>query len=257
MITGEHAGHNHVVQFGAGDHSLARNAGAFVAEGVRSGGGIVIAAAERASEIVDEIRKQVGDLGPAAAQERLVVAEASEGLASFMEADEPVWERFDAVVGALVRGLRARTGGTEVRAYGEMVGLLWNVGKADAADRLEAFWNRLLAEGGLSLYCGYEIDVFGREFQEAVLHRIFRAHSDIAPGFPEETMMDAIDRAMREVLGSRAGVVSATMAFMPHPEWSKMPPGQAAVLWIRNHLPDCSDEILMRARRFATGRARA
>jgi hypothetical protein len=249
--------HTHVVQFGADDGSLARNAGRFVAEGVRAGGGIVIAAAERGAEIVDEIRKQVGDLDPVAVQGRLVVAEASEVLASFMVADEPVWERFDAAIGALVRGMRARAGGAEVRAYGEMVGLLWNVGKMGAADRLEAFWNRLLAESGLSLFCGYDIDVFGREFQEAVLDRIFRAHSDIAPGFPEETMVEAIDRAMSQVLGSRAGEVKAMMEFRPHPEWGKMPPGHTAVLWLRNHLPDYSDEILMRARHFAIGQAPA
>ncbi len=45
-----------------------------------------------------------------------------------------------------------------MRAYGEMVDVLWQRGERDAAIRLEEFWNDLAKLQTFSLLCAYEMD---------------------------------------------------------------------------------------------------
>jgi anti-sigma regulatory factor (Ser/Thr protein kinase) len=80
--------------------------------------------------------------------------------------------RFDAVVGDVIRA--ATASGRPVRAFGEMVALLWDDGNLSAAIELEALWNDLLAAIPFSLYCAYpSAAVHGPEHAaelEAVCH---------------------------------------------------------------------------------------
>jgi anti-sigma regulatory factor (Ser/Thr protein kinase) len=57
------------------------------------------------------------------------------------------------VVGSLVDA--AGAGGRHVRAYGEMVALLWEQGDPGAAIELEGLWNDLAETRVFSLMCGY------------------------------------------------------------------------------------------------------
>ena len=57
------------------------------------------------------------------------------------------------MIGGLIR--QARTGGRPVRAYGEMVALLWDDGLVNAAIQLETMWNELGRAHSFSLFCGY------------------------------------------------------------------------------------------------------
>ena len=66
--------------------------------------------------------------------------------------------RFRGIVGAVME----RAGGRRrvVRAYGEMVDLLWKDGQASAALRLEQLWNALARDYHFALLCGYAADNF-------------------------------------------------------------------------------------------------
>jgi hypothetical protein len=44
---------------------------------------------------------------------------------------------------------------TTIRAYGEMVDLLWKDGRSAASIKLEMLWNRLAGTHDFSLLCGY------------------------------------------------------------------------------------------------------
>ena len=50
-----------------------------------------------------------------------------------------------------------------MRVYGEMVDLLWNTGRADAALALEVLWNELAAQHAFSLLCGYSVGNFYKQ----------------------------------------------------------------------------------------------
>src|SRR5581483_7686374 len=60
---------------------------------------------------------------------------------------------FDEVVGGVVRRAARRGGG--VRAYGEMVALLWGAGDVLGAIELERLWNDLAREQEFALLCAY------------------------------------------------------------------------------------------------------
>ena len=59
------------------------------------------------------------------------------------------------MIGGLIR--QAGTGGRPVRAYGEMVALLWDDGLVNAAIQLETMWNELGRAYSFSLFCGYPV----------------------------------------------------------------------------------------------------
>ncbi|MBG9388626.1 MEDS domain-containing protein [Caenimonas aquaedulcis] len=65
---------------------------------------------------------------------------------------------FDRHVGSLVRMAAAE--GRPAVAFGEMVSLLWDDGKPEAALRLEALWNDLQNQGAFSLMCAYPARLF-------------------------------------------------------------------------------------------------
>src|SRR6476646_5941882 len=148
--------HNHVVQFYEHDHSLLiRNVGDYLAEGLRRGEGVVVIATPEHSEAIRQhLERQGAGTSGAEREGRLVFRDAEETLAVFMVHGKPDWTRFDLSVGALVRQLKAKG---EVRAYGEMVDLLWNAGHSAAANLLEQCWNTLLSSTGFSLFCAYQV----------------------------------------------------------------------------------------------------
>jgi hypothetical protein len=180
---------------------------------------------------------------------RLLFCDARDMLARFMVNGYPSPERFEETVGALIRQISAKAGGKGLRAYGEMVDVLWNSGDSAAAISLEQCWNKLLNAHGFSLLCAYQIDVFGNEFQVGVLDNVLCAHTHLVPARSNEDLNVAVNRAMDEVLGSRAEGLKLLIKANFRPSWAVIPPAEATVLWLRNNLPAYADEILGRAKR--------
>ena len=59
-----------------------------------------------------------------------------------------------------------------MHVYGEMVDILAEQGRFDAAHELELLWNELAARKSLTLLCGYASVRFGDVRDAAALHRI-------------------------------------------------------------------------------------
>jgi hypothetical protein len=177
---------------------------------------------------------------------RLVFLDAEATLSRFMINGEPDGERFEQVVGEAIRGVRVSAVQSGVRAYGEMVGVLWSAGQHSAAVRLEELWNQLLNASDVCLYCAYPIDVLGPEFQPASVDALLCAHSHLIPG--DGTLESALERAMTEVLGSRVHGIRRLMRSNHRPSWAAVPRAEAMILWLRNNLPGSAAQILERAR---------
>jgi MEDS: MEthanogen/methylotroph, DcmR Sensory domain len=237
----------HVVQlYGTDDRLLAQNVGRFLSEGMKRGDGLlVIATPEHRTSLTGELRNESG-YSRAVLEGRLVFLDAKSTLARFMVEGTPDSELFHAVVGDALRGVRARAVRSGVRAYGEMVGLLWQAGDHDAAIRLEELWNELLRSSDVSLFCAYPIDVLGPDFQSSKLDAIFCTHTHLLPG--GGALEDALNRAMDEVLGARVDGLRRLMQNNHRPAWAAIPRAEAMVLWLRNNLPGSVEEILARAR---------
>jgi hypothetical protein len=241
----------HIVQlYGDDDGLIVSAVGGYVAEGLSRGEGAVLIATPEHCEAFAAHLAAAGTEAMAAVREgRLLFLDAAETLARFMVDGRPDRERFETVIGAVIAEVRARTGRTELRAYGEMVGLLWTDGEVDAAVELEEHWNALLETSGIRLFCGYPIDVFGEEFDAARLGPILCTHSRLLTA--NGGLARALDRAMDELLGPGAESVRREVAAMAPPtEWGAVPDAESTILWLRTNLPRQAPPIIARARYY-------
>ena len=242
----------HFVQCYDGDvRVLAAGAGAFLAEGLRAGGGaIVIATPSHGEAFALHLCAHGIDAGSALRDKRLIFCDAGEVLARFMLHGWPDHERFQAIVEPLLMEIEAHAGSAGVRAYGEMVDLLWNAGQSAAAARLEQLWNELLGRHSFSLFCAYQIDVFGKEFHPSVMEPVLCAHSRLLPAGAGGSVGRAVNRAFNEVLGVKAETLQGLMKSDIPDSWAAVPEAEATILWLRDKLPDYADEVLTRARAY-------
>jgi signal transduction histidine kinase len=174
--------HNHAVQFYEGDAFLAASAGAYLVEGLINGDpAIVIATPSHKRAIMSDLRRRGIDWRKAARDNRLVVLDARETLATIMSGGSPDANRFDLVVGGQVRKAGEREGAGRVRAYGEMVDLLWKEGNNNGAILLERLWNDLISRYELSLLCAYAMDGFESAAHQQGFRAVCDAHTHVLP----------------------------------------------------------------------------
>lgn len=240
---------SHMVQFYGGDALLlGQRVAHFIGEGLALGEpALVIAGARNSDAFVCELGVAGHDPIAAIRSGQLVLIDA-EALLGEMTAGGPLtWEGFDRSAGAAVRTLRERTGAVHMRAYGEMVGILWQAGQVGEAEVLETCWNRLLEDGGLSLFCGYPVDLMDPDLDAQALQPLIDAHTHLVPGGP--TFDSALTRAISTLLGPHAD--PSTAGRMP------MPRAEALALWLRQAHPERAAEVLTRARHYQSTELRA
>ena len=176
----------------------------------------------------------------------LVRIDAEKALRSFMVDGEPSRELFEVVVGGLVDAVAEHFPGRRIRAFGEMVNILAEEGRPDAAIALEGLWNELARTRDFSLLCGYRLDVFDRGAQTSPLPDICRVHSHVRPADDYNRLHRAVDAALEETLGPLAGKVYALMGNEMRD--SHAPMAQVALMWVSENMPALADRILAAAR---------
>jgi hypothetical protein len=139
--------------------------------------GIVIARVSFRRRLALELNKHRRDQPVSNQYGTLIALDAQETLDKFMVAGWPHQGKFDRVVGDLVE--RCISGGEEVAAYGEMVGLLCEQGNFDAAVHLEKLWNDLLGKRRFSLICGYSAGLFTSPAGRASYKHLCDAHHKV------------------------------------------------------------------------------
>jgi hypothetical protein len=242
----------HVVQFYRGDEqALARNVARFFHDGMIRGQGVVaIATLGRRAAIARELAALHVDVGAAVRSGSALLLDAEETLGRLTLDDRPDPQRFERVIGSVLRDLRGATGSRDVRTYGEMVGILWEAGRSAEALRLEELWNGLIEREELELFCGYPIDVFGSGFAVTEMDAVLCAHTHLVPADADRALEAAVERAMDDVLGARSDLLRPLMKANYRPSWAVLPRGEAIVLWLRNNLPGTADDILRRAQSY-------
>ena len=175
-------GHSHVVQFYEGEDFLADVVATYLGAGLLAGQPvIVIATPPHRSAIARRLTSAGLGVEDVRRRGQLTMLDARETLATFMDGDVPDARRFRATLG---RVLDEQLGGgrhASVRAFGEMVDLLWRDGNADGAVRLEELWNELGETYAFSLLCAYDMGNFSREKQSPHFEDICRHHTRVAP----------------------------------------------------------------------------
>jgi len=178
-------GGEHVVHFYDRDSELVEAVAAYVAAGFSAEGVAIVIATEAHREAFALALETAGiDTAEARAQERLVLLDAATTMAAFMPDGKIDRGAFHEVVGGLLRA--AAESGRAIRAYGEMVSLLWDAGDVVGAIELETLWNELGSEMPFSLYCAYPAaSVSGSEHAPA-LHQVCHLHSSVLRGASEK-----------------------------------------------------------------------
>lgn len=156
--------HHHAVQFYGDETELSRTIATFLIDGlVALQPAVIIATKPHTEAILDELTSRHIDVANARKIGDLVILDADETLAGFMSHGNPDPELFRRTVGnVLEQAIRGRER-TPVRAYGEMVDVLWKKGQSEAAIKLEVLWNELANQFSFSLLCGYAIGNFYKQ----------------------------------------------------------------------------------------------
>lgn len=145
---------DHVLQVYDDDAALLDSLEGYAVDGLDAGEGVlVVATAPHRESFVRGLAARGVDVEAATAADRLILVSAQEMLDRIMLHGSPDESLFETVAGELLA--RARGEGRRVRAFGEMVALLWARGNQPAAIRLECLWNRAIRREGFPLFCAY------------------------------------------------------------------------------------------------------
>jgi MEDS: MEthanogen/methylotroph, DcmR Sensory domain len=232
--------HDHFVQLYQDIGPLAQAVADYVAEGLRRGEAAVIIATPEHREAF------LARLGGRKALDRdgLKVLDAERTLARFMANGVPQWKAFHEVVGGLIAELRLRY--PTVRAYGEMVDVLWQRGERDAAIRLEEYWNDLGKLQTFSLFCAYRMDPLDRDQYGGALESVCNVHSHLIAG-DAQRFDEAVQAASRKVLDQPLADLLLSLA-ANHQRTTQMPMGQATLFWLKQNMPRTADKVLSELR---------
>jgi hypothetical protein len=167
---------NHDLQLYPHDGALIDSLTGYIATGLENDESVVvIATAEHLAAIHSRLANRF-DLDRAMSQDKYIPIEAAPFLQTFLVNDWPVGDLFiDAVEPVLKRAIAA---GTAVRAFGEMVVLLWKKRLFGATVQLEQLWNDLSQHHDFKLLCAYPQSAFDNGLQSALQH-ICKAHSEM------------------------------------------------------------------------------
>ena len=175
----------HVVQlYGKDDWFLTKSVSQFLMEGARQLDGLlVITTSAHRQAISRHLADEGGGAALAAEREgRLVYLDARETLDRLLIDGRLDESRYESVVGGVLSEVLARSRSGKVRAFGEMVGLLWADGHPEQARLVESIWNERLAGSRCSMYCAYAIDLFADGVDTAGVSAILGAHSHVLAG---------------------------------------------------------------------------
>jgi PAS domain S-box-containing protein len=178
----------HFVQFYENDKHLINSASAYVARALVSGeGAVIIATGDHRNRIQRILKRRGIDVAAARESGQYLALDAAQTLAQFMTAGSPDPARFDDSVGAAIAKLEQAW--PRVRAFGEMVALLWADGNREGACQLEALWNDLAKRRSFTLFCAYPLDGFRDEATGASLSDVCSCHTRVIPAesYPVES----------------------------------------------------------------------
>ena len=172
----------HTVQFYENEQFLAAAVSDFLADGLSSGQVVIVIATPAHRQSFElRLKAKALDVDSAAQREQLLWLDARETLATFMVQSTPDRERFRLGVGSLMERLLQSSRSATVRAYGEMVDVLWKDGNVDGAIQLEELWNELQETHRFSLLCAYAMGNFYKATDGQAFERICQQHATVLP----------------------------------------------------------------------------
>ena len=171
---------DHACHFYDDDAELSGTVAAFFGPAfVNSDALIAIGTRAHMAAIEQRLRTDGHDVDGARLRGQYVSLDVDRVLPRLLRNGLPNEETFRDVVGVHVQRLADAHG--NVRAFGEIVNVLWRQGKRAAALRLEDLWNEALGHHPLTLLCGYATRSFRDPAEVAGLNGIISVHTSVVP----------------------------------------------------------------------------
>jgi anti-sigma regulatory factor (Ser/Thr protein kinase) len=170
--------HDHLVNVYDDDEDVVADVNSYLAEGLLAGEAAVVVATPAHLDAFDDGLRQRGvRVGAALDSGQYRPLDAGEMLASFMADGTPDRARFMTSIGGVI-GDAAKHGDT-VRAFGEMVALLWDASNVSGAIELESLWNDLARDHRFSLYCAYPMASLATNGDLGAVRQVCDHHSSL------------------------------------------------------------------------------
>lgn len=239
-------GGDHIVQVYQDREFLATAVAEYLGSGLARGEAtIVIARPEHIKAFKTALQAADVDMEAALALGQLKFLDADRTLSRFMKDGMPQWTPYHEAVGGLIAEVRLQY--PVVRAYGEMVDILWQRGDRDAAIRLEEFWNELGKLQTFSLFCAYYLDNLDVKAYGGPLECVCKVHTHLIPAPDYRRFDDAVAKASEQVMDQPLARMLLSMSSMQRP-MTQMPLGQAVLLWLQKNMPITAEKVLAEVR---------
>jgi hypothetical protein len=238
---------DHAVQFYSDDAFLAAKVSATVRSALqRDDAVLIIATLDHIDLFTKRFEADGLDTKALIASEKLDMRDAHRMLASLLVSGWPDEIRFDNKIGRLARQKLLEHKG--LTAYGEMVDILWDAGKRDAALQLEALWNDLKTRHSFSLLCAYRADPLDSRTHVDHFDGVCAAHDQSILSENPGKLELAFKRALNQAVPSRhLQILNSWIAKSGHGEGSRV---SQSVIWLRRHMPEHALNVLHLTRSF-------
>lgn len=193
IFWGEIAPCEHVVQVYENDDVFLDTLAGFVGGGINAGECVVvIATSNHLESLYKRLSSYAINVSTLINDDRYIALDAETTLSKFMRDGWPDEQLFNETVSSVIE--RGTCKGRRVRAFGEMVAILWAKGHNGATVHLEHLWTKFCEKNKLSLFCAYPKAGFTENINESI-KTICDCHT---------TMIHGKEKQLTEVLYSEA-----------------------------------------------------
>lgn len=169
VFWGEIAPCDHVVQIYEDDGVFLDMLAGFVGGGIKGGDCTVIIATQEHLKALDMRLRAFGlNVDSLVRNDQYIPLNAEESLSKFMIDGWPNESLFSDFVTGLIE--RAGIGNRKVRAFGEMVAVLWAQGLNGATVQLEHLWNHFCDKEAFCLFCAYPKSGFTQDINQSMIN---------------------------------------------------------------------------------------
>jgi hypothetical protein len=175
---GEIAPADHLVQIYETDRAFLDTLEGFAASGLHAGEAVVIIGTPaHITALNQRLDAQNFNLDELQKNNQYIPLDAEQTLSRFMVNNWPDAGRFRTTISEILTRARGEND-RRVRAFGEMVALLWERGLNGATVYLEGLWNDLHKRKGFALYCAYPKTGFTQPLS-AAMDMIIKSHQRV------------------------------------------------------------------------------
>ena len=168
----------HPCHFYSDDASLTANVSRFFAPAFRDDQAMIAFGTPGHLRAIEKRLAAEGhDVETARARGQYLPFDARTAMDALLEGELPAASRFEEIIANELHRATAEFGA--VRAFGEIVSLMWRDGKRQAALRLEGMWNEAIGLYPLALLCGYNVRSFTSAHDAAGVTGIIAAHTSV------------------------------------------------------------------------------